>query len=463
MTRLTRRNFMVGCSAAIAALAGSRITDLAFAAPDAQANPGGTLVTIFLRGGWDGLSVMPVVDGPDRGYYEAERANIKLPASALLRLGTTQFGFHPALAPLLDLYTANRLAVIAACGLVHDTRSHFDAMSYMELGTPGVKSTTSGWIGRHLRTAPYSLSSAVFPALSTGGSLPQSMFGYYDVNRVIAMSRPGDFDLPGWEGYTDKQRAILAGFYAGATFVDDVGAETLRTIQTIQGQASGDYVPANGAVYPDNDFADNLKVIAQMIKGGFGLNCATVDLGGWDTHENQAQWNDPLRGQFADLLGTVAQSLKAFYQDLDGGSGGWVGKTTTIVMSEFGRRLRENPNRGTDHGHGSLMLVMGGGIAGGQIYGRWPGLQTDQLYDQADLQITTDYRQVVAEVVNARLGNPRVGAIFPGFTPAGTPIGLAGSLAAWDMSAAPPDSQTLPPLPPPPNLTRRIYIPSIRR
>ncbi len=455
MARISRRGFLMGCSAAIAAMAGSRITNLAFAAPQAQAGLGQLLVVVFLRGGWDALNVVAPIGGPDAGIYEASRPNIKLarpgqPNGALVLNG--QFGMHPAFAPLLDLYQGRKLAFVHAAGMPDQSRSHFDAMAEMELGTPGNKGSASGWLTRHMQTAPGGLSGAVFPALSTGGGQAMSLAGFND---AISMDSPNDFGIDGWDQYVTQQRTALRMFYAGPGFVDQSARTTLDTLDLIERTNPGSYTPPGGVTYPQNSyFAENLATIAQLYKMGLGLSVATVDLGGWDTHENQgttASATD-MGGYFANQLSQLAGGLKAFYRDLD--VSGHVNKLTVLVMSEFGRRLDENPNRGTDHGHGSVLIALGGQVQGGNVYGRWPGLGTDQLYDRADLAITTDYRQLLAECLVNRFGNANISTVFPGFR-LGQTLGVFGPLAC-----TPPVTGGNPPPDFPGNLPQRVYVPS---
>lgn len=415
---ISRRHFLRGCSAAIAALAGSRLTHVALAAPGAQ-TPANQhhLVVVFLRGGWDALNVLPVLGGPDRTYYEAARPTLKIGARAALPLNDT-LGFHPALAPLHELYRDGKLAVVPACGLVHDTRSHFDAMEFMELGTPGRKTTGAGWITRALQTDPHLANGVLMPALSTSGQ-PTALL---NTPNAVAMGSPSDFSL--WDaGYVADQRAALRRLYRGDRgradqWLRHAGAATLDALDVVERANPSEYVPANGADYPDDYFSVNLQTVAQMAKSKVGLRVSTVDLGGWDTHEYQG---DGANGYFNDLLGQLARGLAAFYTDL----GERAQDTTIVVMSEFGRRLTQNASQGTDHGHGSAMLVLGGRVNGGQVLGRWPGLSTEQLYDGADLAITTDYRAVLSDVLVNALGNPNVEAVFPGYADY-QPLGVVG-------------------------------------
>jgi len=414
-SKISRRHFLMGCSAAIAALAGSRITHLAFAANGGAPE---ALIVLFLRGGWDGLNVVPpIAVSADRGIYETSRPTLKIPTSgvgAALNLDDF-FGLHPSMAPLLSLYQAQKMAVIHAAGLVYDTRSHFDAMQFMELGTPGVKTTNTGWLTRYLETLSLSNIGAL-PALSAGSNRAASLLGYSD---AISMTSPSSFHVGGSSTYRAQQTNALRNMYgATADWLDAAGRETVQTIDLIQSKGITNYTPANGALYPTGSFGDNLKVIAQMLKADVGLTTATVDLGGWDTHENQGQAQSAT-SYMSTLLNTLASGLKALYTDLDGcGASDYASRTTIVVMSEFGRRLKENASRGTDHGHGNVMLVLGNNVKGGQVYGTWAGLGNGQLYQNSDLAVTTDYRRVLSEILARRLGRstPQLNSIFPNYT-----------------------------------------------
>ena len=396
-SKFTRRNFLQGCSAAIAGLAGARLTNVAFAQ---QGSPTDTLVVVFLRGGWDALNVVPPRDGDDRGYYENARPDIKI--TDLLPLND-QFGMHPALAPLHGLYQAGKMAVVHAVGLNYDTRSHFDAMEYIELGTPGSKSTTSGWITRYLQGTG---AASILPALSTSGA-PSSLLNFVP---TVNLNDPGDFSQ--WDnGLAASQQAALRQMYSGETLLHRAGLRTLDSLGIVSPLVGQEYQPSNGAVYNDDEISQQLKTVARMIKLDTGLRVATVDYGGWDTHEYETDGNG---GYIANQLGNLASGLSNFYLDLDSG---YTDRLSVVVLSEFGRRLVQNEDYGTDHGHGNVMFTLGGGVNGGQVYGAWPGLHNDQLYDHADLAITTDYRQVLSELLARRLGNADVASIFPGYTP----------------------------------------------
>jgi uncharacterized protein (DUF1501 family) len=378
-------------------MAGARLTNVAFAQQD---SPSDTLVVVFLRGGWDALNVIPPIGGDDRGFYENARPDIKI--SNLLQLND-QFGMHPALEPLHGLYQDGKMAVVHAVGLNYDTRSHFDAQEFIELGTPGSKSTTSGWITRHLQNNSVS---SILPALSTSGA-PSSLLNFVP---TVNLNDPGDFSQ--WDnGLVASQQTALRQMYSGDTLLHRAGLRTLESISIVSPLVEQEYEPSNGASYNDDELSLQLKTVARMIKLDAGLRVATVDYGGWDTHEYETDGDG---GYIADLLGNLASGLSNFYLDLDSG---YADRVSVVVISEFGRRLVQNEAYGTDHGHGSVMFTLGGGVNGGQVYGAWPGLHNDQLYDHADLAITTDYRQVMSELLTRRLGNTDIGKVFPGYAP----------------------------------------------
>jgi uncharacterized protein (DUF1501 family) len=401
--QLNRRQFLQGCSYAIASMAGARLTNLAFS----QENNHDTLVVVFLRGGWDALNVVPPLQGDDRGFYEKARPDLKI--TDLLQLND-QFGLHPSLAPLHDLYQAGKMGVIHAVGLDHDTRSHFDAQEFIELGTPGAKNTASGWITRHLQKSGVS---SILPVLSTSGQ-PSSLLNFVP---TVSLSTPSDFSQ--WDnGLVESQQAALRRMYSGTSLLHKAGARTLDALSIVSPLVEQEYQPENGASYNDDELGQQLKTIAQMMKLETGLRVAAVDFGGWDTHEYETDGNG---GYIGDLLNQLASGLANFYLDLDSG---YTDHLSVVVISEFGRRLVQNESYGTDHGHGSVMLALGGNVNGGQVFGAWPGLHNDQLYDHADLAITTDYRQVLGELLSKRLGNAEIESVFPGFGANYNPLGI---------------------------------------
>ena len=431
LLKASRREFLVGCSTAIAAMSGSRLSHLVFGS-GGSGQQQNVLLYVFLRGGIDGLSLVPPTDGPDRGPYEEARPVLKVPSAgpdAALDLGG-QFGLHPAAAPLHSLYQDGKLAIVQAAGMEHDTRSHFDAQEFIELGTPGKKGGGAGWLSRHLQSGP--IGEGEITSTSLGPLRPTSLLG-----------DPGTLVLTDTQSYQlnstdflwrDAQRRSIRRLYKSQnSFLHDSGVQALDTMDFVEAFVTEDYQPANGATYPQGEFGEQLQVIAQLMKLRVGLSVATLDLGGWDTHDNQGVGG----GYFSNLVAGLAQGLAALYLDLDsGGNDNLANCLTLVLQSEFGRRLRENANRGTDHGHGNVMLVMGGSVNGG-LYGQWPGLGPEQLFDNADLQVTTDFRRVLSEILIRRLGNPRLGQIFPGYSNY-TPLGVVqGDDLLPDYSTAP--------------------------
>lgn len=431
MSTATRRGFITGCSATVAAFAGTHFNTLAFGAPGSVNED--ILISIFLRGGMDGLNLVLPIDGADRGHYEAARQSIAVPltgTNAALPL-TSQLGFHPATntwpsgtatppATLYDLYQAGKLSIVHAAGMHEDNRSHFDSMSFMELGTPGVLSTATGWLTRHLLSASNLPVEVLMPALSVGNLQQTSLQGSTE---AVNMTSPSSFSLNvGPSQWRSAQRVALRNLFSADTWLHESGSQTLDAIDLIELHTSGSYEPANGAVYPGGSFGLHLQTVAQMIKLDIGLQVATVDFGGWDTHNGQGNEGG---GYFATHVQELARGLAAFYTDLDGsGSASFSDRVTVVVQSEFGRRLRENADNGSDHGHGNVMMVLSGNALGG-VHGEWPGLSTEQLFDNADLAVTTDYRRVLSEILIRRMANPELGAIFPGYQ-GYMPLGVVG-------------------------------------
>lgn len=457
MFQVTRRGFMVGCSAAIAAMAGGRLGYVAFGSPEQEPNQD-ILVVVFLRGGMDGLNAVPPIAGDDRGYYTVSRENIAVPTSginAALPLNDL-LGLHPAGAPLYGLYQDKKLAVIHAAGLTSDTRSHFDAMKYIELGTPNSKSAVNGWLTRHLLTSSNLPGQIIMPALAVGNLQPTSLAGSTE---TIGMTSPNGFTLGGNWQYENSQRAALRQMYSGASWLHNAGIQTLDAVDVIEYGNPGNYTPENGAVYPNNSFGQNLRTVAQMIKLQLGMRVATVDLGGWDTHELQG---DSGAGYFANQFGNLASGLAAIMTDLSNSNGtDHTQRLTIVVMSEFGRTFKQNASRGTDHGHGNVMFVLGGKVNGGAVLGSWPGLHTDQLYDRRDLAITTDYRRILSEILIRRLENPNLGQIFPGYTEY-QPMGIVQGADLTPNFDTPTPTPTPTPLPGstiPTGQTQYVYLP----
>lgn len=433
--KTSRRQFLVGCSAAIAALAGSRLRSLAVGSPSHNSD---VLVVVFLRGGMDGLSLVPPLAGEDRVYYEQARPTLRIPTSgagAALPLNT-QFGLHPAAAPLHNLFQAGKLAIVQAVGNA-GSRSHFDAQRYIELGTPGNSSTPTGWLTRAVDNSGLA-NDILMPALATGAATPTSLQGS---DQTMNMDSTDSFSLSRighWTWVQGEQQIALRRIYtAGDTFLHDAGVQALNAVGLIESYVTPKYQSSGKIAYPETEFGNHLKMIAQIIKLDVGLRVATIDLGGWDTHQNQGV---QLQGYFSNLVRELSSGLAALYSDLEYTNSGSLARRLTIVaQSEFGRRIRENANRGTDHGTANPILVLGGNVRGG-LFGTWPGLHPDQRFDGADLAATTDYRQIMSEILIRRLGNPHLGQIFPKFEPY-QPLNLvAGPDLAPDLSVPTPDA-----------------------
>lgn len=362
-----------------------------------------TLVVVFLRGGMDGLgAVLPVGEGA--AFYDRRRETA-VPERDVLDLDGF-FAFHPALAPLLPVYQAGHLAVVHAAGSPDPSRSHFDAQEYMERGTPGVRVTETGWLTRHLQTLPWQNDSP-FRAVAMGSMLPSALQG---PEPTLALDSLDGFDLQVPEQLRGAVSRSLAGLYRSADASTAFGREadtlfaTMRDLRALaadggRGEARGDY--------PDTPFGASLRQVAQLIRADVGLEVACVDLGGWDTHEEQGG----AEGQFAELLAELAGGLAAFHADLADRSD----RLTVVAMSEFGRMLTENASGGTDHGRGGAMWVMGGGVRGG-VHAAWPTLAPHAL-DDGDLAITTDFRDVLAEILVQRMHGTAVDRVFPGYRP----------------------------------------------
>ncbi len=355
------------------------------------------LVAIFQRGAVDGLNV--VVPFGDPRYYQL-RQSIAIPKpdgtpnSAVDLDGF--FGLHPSLASLQPMFAARHLAIVDAVGSPDPTRSHFDAQDYMESGTPGFKATTDGWMNRALLKPAGVLSP--LRAVSLGAGLSRTLRGRND---AIAINNLSDFQVR-----DPRSAATFESMYDHSldTVLHGTGKETFSAVKIMQSVQKQRYTPANGAKYPGGRFGQSLQQIARLIQADVGVEVAFADIGGWDTHVNQPN-------QLANNLSDFGQSLAALYRDL----GDRMQDVIVVTMSEFGRTARENGNRGTDHGHANAMFVMGGDVRGGKVYGEWPGLGEDQLYEGRDLNLTTDFRDVLGELVVRHMGNVNLKAVFPGY------------------------------------------------
>ena len=378
-------------------------------AQDAPAARKKILVAIFQRGAADGLNV--VVPHGEKAYY-ALRPAIAIPRptaasekheDAAIDLDGF-FGLHPSLASLKPLYGRKQLAIVDAVGSPDPTRSHFDAQDYMESGTPGRKATNDGWLNRALPKAEGQVSPV--RAVSLGPVLPRAMRG---AQPAIALQNLDGFQVRNAEAAKQFQE-----MYAGTKDpgLRATGRETFEAVSMLQSIRNQAYRPAAGAEYPRGRFGDSLRQIAQLIKADVGVEMAFADIGGWDHHVNE-QGARASEGQLANLLREYGQSLAAFWQDM----GDRMQDIVLVTMSEFGRTANENGNRGTDHGHANCMFVMGGAVKGGKVYGQWPGLEKEQLYEGRDLALTTDFRDVLAELVARHMATPQTNVVFPGYEP----------------------------------------------
>jgi len=368
------------------------------------------LVAIFQRGAADGLNI--VVPFAEKRYYEM-RPSISIAAPGSNNMQNPgpfggpaidldgRFGLNPVLDSLKPFWDKRQLAIVEATGSPDPSRSHFDAQDYMESGTPGLKATNDGWLNRAL--VPAQGKQSPVRAVSLGPTLPRAMRGDND---AVAVESLGSF------GVRDAAAAkTLEAMYAGTgdQILNGTGRATFDAVALLQSVQKTPYQPAGGAQYVGK-FGDSLKQIAQLIKANVGVEVAFADLGGWDHHAQEVGPKASV-GQLAQRLTEFGGSLAAFYKDL----GDRMEDVVVVTMSEFGRTAKENGDRGTDHGHANAMFVMGGPVQGGKVYGQWPGLAPEQLYEKRDLALTTDFRDVLGEAVYGHLGNRQIAKVFPGY------------------------------------------------
>ena len=402
---LTRRAFVKHSAVALVSfgLAPRFLLRTAHAAPGERR--GRVLVAIFQRGAADGLNIVVPHRDPD---YARARPRIAIPEPS--RGGGDRaldldgfFGLHPSLAPLRPLWERRELACVHAVGSPEATRSHFDAQDFMEAGTPGVKSTPDGWLNRCLQHGPAPREPSVFRAVALAPILPRSLHG---PATALALPSLETFDL---RGSTPEVRQGFESLYRQAVqdFLGGTGQATFDAVKRLRAARPTARPPEHGAVYPKGRFADVLRQTAQLIKAEVGLEVAFLEVGGWDHHVAEGA----ARGQLANRLEEFGGGLAAFWQDL----GERRGEVVVLTMTEFGRTAGENGNAGTDHGHATVMLVLGGPVRGGKVYGRWPGLAPEQLFEGRDLALTTDFRDLFAEVAVRHLGVPWTAPLFPGY------------------------------------------------
>ena len=405
-----RRDFLRAAASGIATATWPAWLPRMSFAPPQTAPRGDLLVCVFLRGAADALNI--VVPHGEARYY-ALRPTLAIPRPDDARAKASGraldldgfFGLHPALAPLLPAWQSRHLALIHACGAPDESRSHFQAMELMERGIGEAAGPASGWIGRHLAALDNGNTSPL-RAIGLGARVPRALQGAVPAAALRSIT---DFHLGGDPRAAARFRATLAALYAGDTALDAKGRETLDLLDTLDTLDPVAYRPAHDARYPASDFGMALRQVAMLAKAEVGLEVACLDVGGWDTHIAQGG----TAGAMARLLHDLASGLAALYADLRDRAD----RLLVVTLSEFGRRAGENGGQGTDHGHGGAMLLLGGGVDGGRVHGTWPGLAPERLVGPGDLAVTTDYRDILGELVQRRLQNSRLEQVFPGYVP----------------------------------------------
>lgn len=408
---LSRRRFMqLSASAAAIAAATPAWLPRVSLARDHRGSQRDVVISIFLRGAADGLSFVPP-HGENLYYTNRPTLAVPRPDSGLDNRAIDLdgfFGVAAPMAPLIPAYQAGKLLIVHATGSTDPSRSHFDAQRFMEVGRANDVSLNTGWLGRHLMSVAPMDNAAILRAVGISSGLQRTLVGSPD-----ALPIP-DLDAFGLAGNASSVAARSATIETMYESVEDpvraAGLTTLSTIDLLNQIDFAGYVPAGGAVYPAGNLGLALKSTAALVKAQVGVEAIAIDVSGWDTHNAQGT----LGGVLAGLMGTLANALGAFHTDVIEGGGPSV---TLVCMSEFGRRLEENGSAGTDHGHGNCMFVLGNCVAGGRVLSQWPGLAPDQLFQGLDLEVTIDYRDILAEIVDRRLGNPDLATVFPGYTP----------------------------------------------
>jgi len=398
---LSRRVFIKSGAAAMIAV-GFAPSFLARAAAAAGSRKK-LLIAIFQRGAVDGLNM--VVPHGESEYYRAR------PTIAIAKPGTTDgaldldgfFGLHPRMAPFKPLWDRGDLAIVHATGSPDTTRSHFDAQDYMESATPGIKSTHDGWLNRYLAASGL-MDRNPLRGVALTQQMPRSLQG---AAPALAMGSAGEFTVADMGA-----RASFEEIYDAAKdrTLHGTAAEAFDAMKMLAKNTTSAYSPSNGAQYPRTPFGQALQEIARLAKSEVGLEVAFAESTQWDHHVNEGS----SQGQIANRLDDFSRGVAALAHDL----GDRMADTVILTMSEFGRAVAENGSRGTDHGHGNAMFVIGGGVKGHQVYGKWPGLGVDERFEGRDLAVTTDFRVVFNEVLGKHLAaKPEALAkVFPGFS-----------------------------------------------
>ncbi|HEX2836700.1 MAG TPA: DUF1501 domain-containing protein [Phycisphaerales bacterium] len=408
---LSRRHFLQAGTGLAAFLAAHAWVPRVAYAKSHRGGARDVIVSIYLRGAADGLTLC--VPYADNAYYSS-RPTIAIPrpdtadpnrCTAL----DARFGLCPAMASLLPAYQDGKLLFVHATGSMDPSRSHFEAQRFMETGKPGDQSIGTGWLGRHLSTVGAMIPGAPLRGVGIAAGLQKALVGGPD---TLPISNLDAFGITGPGTTLNARRAALTDLYNPTPDpLHSAALSTLTTIDMLNTINFTGYTPANGAVYPGNSgFPYAMKTTAALIRAEVGVEAVAIDVGSWDTHDNQGT----ITGSMANLMSTLSQTLAAFYRDVVAGNGPNV---TVVVMSEFGRRLLENGNLGTDHGHGNVMMVLGQCVGGGRVMTQWPGLEPQNLFEGRDLQVTIDYRDILSEIVQDRLGNNNLASVFPEYTP----------------------------------------------
>jgi len=405
--RVNRRTFLK------AAAVGGALTTTVFGEAVRQASfgadaGGNTLVVISLRGGIDGLGM--VVPHGDSSYYTA-RPRLALPKESLIAKDA-MFGLHPQMKPLLPWWKSGELTAVHAVGMSVPNRSHFRAMEQIEDADPG-SSERRGWVNRMIglndtenATEAVHINSSMTPTLLVG---PRP---------VLAASGLDKLSVAGTERRAAQRYQGLQTMWSQSPgALGDAARSAIQISRRYSSTLGAAYKPANGAAYPDvypsKDLAEALRDTAHLIKANVGTEVVSIDYGSWDMH---SAYGTPDAGEMRDMVRGLATSLAAFLIDL----GDRRHRVTIVTISEFGRRVEENGNKGLDHGWGNMMLLIGGGVKGGRYHGTWPWLGASKLVD-GDLKVTTDYRNVLGEVVTRRF-NRSIASVFPALSY--SPVGV---------------------------------------
>jgi len=437
---MKRRTFIKGCCAAAV---GATLPMSAFFGPAGAAvrgSGGDVLVYVFLRGGLDGLHLVVPYAGSERGHYELLRAELAIP-EANLRPISADWALHPRAgggagdavgsAPkwLHRLWQQGELAIVQGAGMPeHLSRSHFDAQAWMDLGTPGDNSTADGWITRYLAAASGLPAAQLAPVIGLADTRPRSLTG---ANEALTVALPSEFRVDGFHwswrssdpdigSHQGAQELIAPLWAAGSGPLLNSGRDAAEALETMGSLDFAAYEPEGGALYPDTTLGSQFRSLAQLIKFDTGLVAATLDYGGWDTHAGQGMPQPGNAGHydyFGNRVEELSRALDAFHTDLSTSSqGNLMNRVNVVVLSEFGRKVRPNESGGSDHGHGNVMLALGGRVNGG-FHGSFPGLDAGSLLEAQDLASSSDFRQVLAEALVRRMGLPQaqLEAVFPGF------------------------------------------------